>query len=306
MIISETGANVTTASLFAQKLRAWRGSAGLHGRMTQESLAERLGVSVDAIGKYERSASFIRGDLEHRLVDRLGWSRDEVLACREDWSLRQHGAGPGVYSVLDQAGLDRIFGGSLRAAIEAGLAVADAEFGDLPADFAPDPDRFVPLYEATTGQWAIALKNDEIVAKWFLPFLLPEDEARFRDRTFLENALGVDRLRRPIFPGRYFGYCPALIVRSGHEAVAPLLVSSFVAALEALARRDVVLSAIGTVSVSPGGAQLCRDLGMTHLGQHQRFDDYGCWVLEGADIATSLFGRKSPVLRRHYSAAFAE
>lgn len=304
MMAVETGADVTTTSLFAQKLRAWRGSAGQHGRMTQEALAERLGVSVDAIGKYERSVSFIRGDLEHRLVERLGWSRDDVLACREDWSALQQGDGRGQYAILDQTALDRVFDGSLRTAIEAGLAVADAEFGDLPADFAPDPDRFVPLYEATTGQWAMALKQDEIVAKWSLPFLLPEDEARFRNRTFLEDTLCVDRLRRPIFPGQYFGYCPALVVRSGHEGVAPLLVSSFVASLEALARRDVILSAIGTISVSAGGAQLCRDLGMTFLGNHARFEDFGVWVLEGGEIAASLFGRRSAVLRRRYGAAF--
>lgn len=295
---------MTKASLFAEKLRAWRGSEGQHGRMTQEALAELLDVSVDAIGKYERSVSFIRGDLEHRLVERLGWSREDVLACREDWAERQQGPRQGGYSILGQDSLDRLFGGSLRKAIQAGLAVADAEFGELPADFAPDPDRFVPLYEATIGQWAIALKDDQIVAKWMLPFLLPEDEARFRDRTFVEDTLTVDRLRRPIFPGHYFGYCPALVVRSGHEAVAPLLVSSFVASLEGLARRGVVLNAIGTVSVSPGGAQLSRDLGMTHLGQHAQFPEFDVWVLEGDQIAKSIFGRKSAALRRHYSAAF--
>lgn len=293
-------------SLFAKHLRAWREATGQHGRITQEGLADLLGVSVDAIGKYERSVSFIRGDLEHRLVERLGWSRDEVLACREDWSALQQGAGRSGYAILDQASLDRVFGGSLRAAIKAGLAIADREFGNLPDDFAADPDRFVPLYEATTGQWAAALKDDEIVAKWSLPFLLPEDEARFRDRTFVENTLTVERLRRPVFPGAYFGYCPALVVRSGHEAVASLLVSSFVACLESLARREVVLSAIGTVSVSPGGGQLCRDLGMTFLGQHRQFDDFGVWVLEGREIAASLFGRKSAALRRHYSATFPE
>ncbi|NNL19232.1 MAG: helix-turn-helix transcriptional regulator, partial [Boseongicola sp.] len=178
-----------TASLFAEKLKAWRGSEGQHGRMTQETLAELIGVSVDAIGKYERSASFIRGDLEHRLIERLGWSRDDVLACREDWSTRQQGRGRAGYSILGQESLDRLFGGNLRTAIETGLAVADAEFGELPQTFAPEPDRFVPLYEATVGQWAIALKDDKIVAKWFLPFLLPEDEARFRDRLFFEDAL---------------------------------------------------------------------------------------------------------------------
>ena len=78
-------------SPFARHLRAWREATGQHGRMTQEGLADLLGVSVDAIGKYERSVSFIRGDLEHRLVERLGWSRDEVLACREDWLALQQG-----------------------------------------------------------------------------------------------------------------------------------------------------------------------------------------------------------------------
>ena len=291
-------------SLFARKLRAWRATVGAHGRMTQEAMADLLGVSVDAVGKYERSVSFIRGDLEHRLVERLGWSRGDVLACREDWEGRQQGQGGGGYSMLGHDSLERFFDGSLRKAIQAGLTVADAEFGELPSDFAPDPDRFVPLYEATTGQWAIALKGDEIVAKWMLPFLLPEDETLFRKRTFRESSLSVDRLRRPIFPGQYFGYCPALVVRSGHEAVAPLLVSSFVASLEALARRDVVLSAIGTILVSPGGAQLCRDLGMVHLGQHAQFEAFGVWVLEGNQIASSIFGRKSAVLRRYYSAVF--
>ena len=56
-------------SLFARKLRAYRTSAGAHGRLTQEALAERLGVSVEAVGKYERSLSYIRGDLEPRLAD---------------------------------------------------------------------------------------------------------------------------------------------------------------------------------------------------------------------------------------------
>ena len=50
-------------SLLAQKLRDHRARQGRHGRMTQEELAEALGVSVDAIGKYERSRSYLRGDL---------------------------------------------------------------------------------------------------------------------------------------------------------------------------------------------------------------------------------------------------
>ena len=82
-------ADVTTLTL-AEGL-PWRTGAGMHGRMTQEELAERLGVSVDAVGKYERSQSFIRGDLEHRLADALGWSREEILACREDWASRRRG-----------------------------------------------------------------------------------------------------------------------------------------------------------------------------------------------------------------------
>ena len=61
-------------SLFAQKLRAYRiGRAG-HGRMTQEELAAALDVSVDAISKYERSLSYIRGDLENRLAGNLNLS----------------------------------------------------------------------------------------------------------------------------------------------------------------------------------------------------------------------------------------
>jgi len=297
---------LATASLFSQKLKVWRATAGRHGRMTQEELAELLGVSVDAVGKYERSLSFIRGDLEPRLAQILGWSRDEILACREDWEVRQRMPKGETYRVLDQAVLDEVFGGSLEAAILAGLEVADAEFGELPDAFAPSRETFVPIYEGTKGQWAMVMLGDQIVAKWALPLLLPADEAKFRNGTFRECDMTMDALRRPILPGAYFGYCPALIVRSGHEAAAPLLVSTFVARLEEFARRDVLLSGIGTIAVSRAGAQLCRDLGMTALGHHQVYEQFTLWVLEGADIAGSIFGRRSAMLRRSYSAAFAE
>lgn len=104
-------------SLFARKLRNWRARNGEHGRVTQEALAETLDVSVDAIGKYERSVSFIRGDLEHRLSERLGWSRDEILACREDWEARHIGKAKTGYQVLDDAVVDEMFSGSWHEAI---------------------------------------------------------------------------------------------------------------------------------------------------------------------------------------------
>ena len=301
---NQPGTNVATASLFAQKLRAWRAASGLHGRVTQAGLAELLGVSVDAISKYERSLSFIRGDLEHQLADALGWSRDEIIACRQDWDTRQSGPMRDVYRLLDNAVLDDVFGGSRRAAILAGLEIADREFGDLPEEFAPLPETWIPVYEAAPEQWAMVVRGDQIIAKWALPFLLPQDEARFRNGTLAEAELTSDRLRRPILPGMYFGYCPALVVRSGHEAAGPLLVSSFVACLETFARRDVLISGIGTIAVSPAGAQLCSDLGMTHIGNHARHAAFGLWVMEGADIAGSLFGRKSAMLRMRYKAAF--
>ena len=296
---------MATASLFARKLRAWRATAGRNGRMTQEALAEMLGVSVDAIGKYERSVSFIRGDLEPRLSDALGWSREDILACREDWEIRQHARHGRGYRLLDQSVLDEAFGGSLEAAIVSGLDMADAEFGELPEAFAPSRATFVPMYMAVRDHWAMVLEGDRIVAKWALPFLLPEDEALFRAGEYRESDMKVDRLRRALLPGEYFGYCPALVVRAGHEAASPLLLSSFVTFLEGLARRDIYLGGIGTVSCTAAGAQVCRELGMTYLGGHKIQADFGVWVLEGAAIAGSVFGRRSPSLRRRYDEAFA-
>jgi biotin operon repressor len=105
--------------------------------MTQEALAEMLGVSVDAIGKYERSVSFIRGDLEPRLSDALGWSREDILACREDWEIRQHARHGRGYRLLDQSVLDEAFGGSLEAAIVSGLDMADAVVRGVARGFCP-------------------------------------------------------------------------------------------------------------------------------------------------------------------------
>lgn len=298
------GPMAETASLFARKLRDWRTGAGLHGRMTQEELAERLGVSVDAIGKYERSQSFIRGDLEHRLSDALGWSREEVLECREDWDSRRGTPERTAYRLLDDNVVQSIYGGSWRRASRESIVLAIEEFGALPEELAANDRVFLPIYETYHDHWAVVMHGDRMVAKWALPFLNAEDEALFRAGRLLEAELSLDRIRRPILPGTYFGYSPAVVVRPGHESASMLLLSSFVDFLEALADRDVLLHGIGSISVSAGGAQICQDLGMTWLGTHYLDPSYGLWELPGAAIAGSIFARRSPKLRLRYSEAF--
>lgn len=288
-------------SQFARKLREYRASNGRHGRMTQEELATLLGVSIDAIGKYERSVSFIRGDLEHRLSERLDWTREEILACRGEWESRSLQPNQARYRLLDNAMVDEIFDGSWRNASLASIAMAEAELSSLPDEMAPNVDVFSPIYESFREHWGAIMADGEMVAKWTLPFLLPEDEALFRAGRLIEADLSVDTLRRPILPGSYFGYCPALIVRPGHEAAASLLLTSFVDFLESLANRDVYLHGLGTISVTLSGAQICKDLGMVRLGSHCLDDSFGVWELPGSAIPKSVFGRRSALLRRAYS-----
>lgn len=292
-------------SLFAEKLRTYRAANGRHGRMTQEQLAEAMGVSVDAVGKYERSLSFIRGDLEHRLADCLGWSRDEILACREDWTARAGGSHGARYRLLDRTAVDTLFGGSWRDAARASIVLANGVFGDLPGELAANDRVFTPIYEAHPQHWRAVVHDGRMVAKWSMLFLMPKDEALFREGRLLESELSVDRLRQPILPGTYFGYCPALIVARGHEPAAALLLSSFVAFLESHARRDILFHGIGTISCSAGGTQLCRDLGMTRLTSHCVDPDFGVWTLDGQGIAASIFARRSGLVARSYGQAFA-
>ncbi len=293
-----------TKSLFARKLRKFRASNGQHGRMTQEQLAELLGVSTDAVGKYERSVSFIRGDLEHRLSDRLGWGRADILACRENWDSRYQKTRTGAYRLLDDALVKEHYGGSWKAASIASIKLAEAELPDLPPGLEANADVFLPIYETFRDNWSAVMFKGEMVAKWSLLFLLPEDEALFRAGQMLETQLSVDRFHRPIFPGRYFGYSPVLIVRSGHESASALLLTSFVNFLEKLAERDVVLHGIGTVSCSPGGAQICRELGMINIGHHFLNSGYHIWELPGSAIPDTIFGRRSPLLRKLYAETF--
>lgn len=291
-------------SLFAEKLRRWRFDNGTHGRVTQEALAALLDVSVDAIGKYERSLSFIRGDLESRLSERLGWSIDEVLACRLDWEARQGNFVDSKYQLLDDALVARHFDGSYRKAICHMISTADTELGRLPDELAVDKRVFLPIYQTYGDHWQMVIRDGRMVAKWALLFLFPEDEAEFRACRLRESNLSVERVRQPILPSTYFGYCPALIVGRGHESAAPLLLSSFVTYLEQLARRDIVLHGLGSISCSPGGAQVCQDLGMTRLGDYWLGPDYGVWELPGSAVSASLFGRRSPMLRQAYTQAF--
>ena len=292
----------TAPSLFAQKLRETRAALGVNGRMTQEQLAERLGVSVDAVSKYERSLSYIRGDLEHSLSEQLGWSREEILACRTDWERRAVEANP--YRLLDKEVIDEVYGGSLETAIKAKIAFSAKHFDACPEEFAADFNRYVPMYSTFPENWETVMQGREIAAIWSLAFLMPEDEKDFMDCRFLETQISVERVQQPILPGTYFGYCPGLVVKPGSEAASLLLIASFIRYLERLARRDILFHGIGSVTVSRGGAQLSKQLGMEFLGRHKDYPEYENWVLSGWGIANSIFAHKSPFLQSAYQNAF--
>jgi len=263
-----------------------------------------LDVSVDAIGKYERSVSFIRGDLEHRLAERLGWSRDNILACRRDWDARRAELPKGDMRLLDESAVTEYFDGSLDRVVQAMLDMVASDFRALPEILRPARETWLPIYRAFPQHWAAVMKGERIIAKWALPFLGPEDEADFREGCLMEAELTAERLHRPLLPGSYFGYCPALYVHPGHEAAASLLLTAFVRFLEDLAAREVLLHGIGTISVSPSGERLCQDLGMRHLCAYRTDPDFGVWELPGAAIPASIFGRRSPRLRQAYGKAF--
>lgn len=293
-------------SLFARKLRAHRARSGTHGRMTQEDLAAMLDVSVDAVSKYERSLSFIRGDLEHRLVERLGWRQDEVVACREDWEAGRATPSLPSYRVLREREIVHEFGGSVAAVMTAIAGMESGEPANLPAGFSAGDPAWVAIAEAGALIGAFVMHGADLVSNVALIFPGPEKEKRFRDRLLEEGELSPDYLKRPILPGRYFSYCPAVYIARGHEAAARPLLSGFVGLLEELAEREILIRDIGAISVSPVGRQLCSELGLRWLGQHQQHDDFGMWVLPGRAIADSLVGRRSAKLRRAYGEAFPD
>jgi hypothetical protein len=276
-------------SLFAQKLKAWRASHGDHGRVTQDGLADLLGVSVDAIGKYERSVSFIRGDLEHRLSDRLGWSRNEIIACREDWELRHHAPDQSSYRIVDQQAVDDLFDGSWDNLVDAMNTMASAQFDSLQIDCGINRSVFDPIYAHYRNQWRAVERDGKIVAKWVMLTLFDQDEELLKARKLDENNLTLDRVCQPILPGTYYGYCPAVVVCPGHESASTLLISSFVDYLEELATSGVLFHGLGTVAVSRGGERICKGIGMDYLGQYEDTGGFSVWNLTGAGIARSIF-----------------
>ena len=51
--------------------------------------------------------------------------------------------------------------------------------------------------------------------------------------------------KRPLLPGDYFAYCPAIYVARGHEKATRLLLSGFVSELEELLDREIFIREIG-------------------------------------------------------------
>lgn len=290
-------------SLFARKLRAHRVDNGSHGRMTQEELAVLLEVSVDAISKYERSLSFIRGDLEHQLTEKLGWSREDVIACRADWDAARSGRPVSLYRLLNNTEVLEAFGGSAFAVSQ---AVADMETQlseGLPSGFSAADKVWCDVQAAGLLSGPYVLEGDKMVGHVGMIFPGKRLEQRFFKRRFDEAELTPDLLKRPLLPGRYFCYCPAIYVARGHEAASRLLLSGFVTALEELVDRDILVREIGAISVNSLGWQLCEDLGLRYLGQHDRYGTFGVWTMPGPDIAKSLLGRRSQKLRDAYRGA---
>ncbi|MDU8912337.1 helix-turn-helix transcriptional regulator [Aestuariicoccus sp. MJ-SS9] len=287
-------------SLFARKLRAHRAGRGGHGRMTQEELAWALDVSVDAISKYERSLSYIRGDLEHRLVENLGWSREDVIACREDWELGRPRTSAPSYRMLRDTEILDAFGGSVEALNKAVAAMETGDPGDLPDGFSARDTiwREITQEGALTGVYV--MRGSDLVEHVGLIFPGRHLETQFQECRFDEGELTPQMLKRTILPGDYFAYCPAVYVARGHEAAARLLLSGFVSVLEELAEREVFIREIGAISVNALGRQLCEDLGLRFHGGHRRYATYDLWVFPGEDFASSLFGRRSPKLRQAY------
>lgn len=287
-------------SLFAQRLRAHRAGHGSHGRMTQEALAELLDVSVDAISKYERSLSYIRGDLEHRLTETLGWRTEDVIACRKDWETGRSRQSGLSHRLLNDRDILAEFGGS-RSALN--TAIAAMETGDaagLPDGFSVGDTVWRDIFRdgALTGTYVMC--GADLVGHVALVFPGPVLEQRFKDRRLEEGELSPDLLKRTILPGDYFAYCPAVYVARGHEAAGRLLLSGFVGILEDLVDREVFIREIGAISVNNLGRQLCEDLGLRFLGEHRRYSGFGVWTLPGEKFPSSIFGRRSPKLRSAY------
>ena len=293
-------------SLFSQKLKEHRVRCGRNGRMTQEELADALNVSVDAISKYERSLSFIRGDLESRLTEVLGWSREDVIACRQDWEAHQRTPDRPSYRLVLNRGILTEFQNDPVLVSEAIAALEIGGENPVPEGFAANDPVWCELQRAGCVFGSYVMLGPRLVGHAGLMFPGQHVEQAFLDRRMDESELKPAMFKRPILPGLYFAYCPEISLAKGHEQAARLLLSGYVKLLEGFAEQDVIIRQIGALSINALGQQLCEDLGLHYLGSHRTFSDFGVWTMSAQDLAASLLGRRSPRLRKAYEAASKE
>ncbi len=291
-------------SLFAEKLRSFRASHGAHGRLTQEELADMLGVSVDAVSKYERSLSFIRGDLEHRLSEKLGWSRDEVVACREDWAARAMRS-QGEYRLFREAGVVAELGSfeALDSEIQSLEKAAGHEFPD---GYSASEPIWLDIARDGSLCGAYVMCNGKMVGHLAIVFFSDTLKSRFYDRQLVETEFSLDTLKRPVLPGDYFGYFAGVYLVHGHQKAALHLLSGFVDILEELMEREVYLRELGAIAASPIGRQLCKDLGFDFIGAHTDDDTLEFWSFSGANLPRSLLAQRSPKLKKAYTEHFGK
>lgn len=265
--------------------------------------AEQVGASHNTVTRWLQGKHWPQ---EHiKAIQRvLALSENQFLLIAQDWRLNGHGQPK--YRVAGSQYVSQQFGGSYQKFVEAVLSMERNAFMDIPRSLAGAPDKWAPIFRATTDLWRVIVRDDTIVGIWQFIGMLDEYVDDLKAGRLAEDEISIDMLHFTHLPGRYRIYSPAIAIHSDdlNPATRRLIYNSILQVVRESAADGIFFSEFVAVAASPQGEQLCKDVGMSRHGSYESDATASIYALHASNLNRSPLA-KDLIIRKQYEREFS-
>ncbi|MFN7122386.1 MAG: helix-turn-helix domain-containing protein [Hydrogenophaga sp.] len=297
----------SSVPLLAVHLKARREALGL----SQELAAEKLGVDKDTISRWERGRTRPIGRATLASIkEAYGVTQADLNDWFYDWSCRKLTDGAGYFvhghEFLAANGMDE------EELLHHIIELDTSMIPNLATVDEGTVAQWAPIFMASPLGWKLLTYGGKIVGYWQYVCLQEAFFERVKNGQLRDSELDVSMLEYPCFLTRdktYRMYITMMGVHSAHQYFSPggKLIHSFIREIEKAASNGVFFSEFVTVAHTSQGINLCRNFGMSSVGNlalSKQKATAEIFYGTGAQLSRMGHGSKHPVISRLYRERF--
>lgn len=132
-------------------------------------------------------------------------------------------------------------------------------------------EQWGPVFSEHPESWRLLYTQEgELIGYWHFVTLFPNDHESARNGRLLDIDITADRVQAFEIPGTYDIYFAGICIRPEYRRpkVMKTLLWSLLSVLESLAREEVFVGEVCANAFTPGGAAICKSLGMRPHVKH--------------------------------------